>query len=143
MSNKTSFLAKLGAILAEGLQIVSTFFPILKPFLGSGTAATVATTAVNDFTQIGQMALQVEVALQGATGPAKLAALVKLITPIIQSSELVSGHTPTNPALFAQGCNEVGQGVVDILNSLPSDAIKTTGTALPATPAPASAPVAK
>jgi hypothetical protein len=127
---KGTFLQKLGAALSAGLQIVSGFFPILKPFLGSGTTATVATTVVNDFTAIGQDALAIETALQGFTGPQKLAALVKLITPTIQTSELVAGHSIANQALFTQGVNEVGQGVVDILNSLDGGAVKTTGTPL-------------
>lgn len=125
MSNPNSFLSKLGGILRSGLQIVSTFFPILQPFLGSGKAQQVATTAVNDFTLVGQQVLAIETALDGTPGPQKLAALVKLITPIIQTSQLVSGHQVANPALFQQGCTEVGQGVVDILNSLKSDGIKT------------------
>ena len=140
-----SFLKKLGQILAAGLQVVGVFFPVLKPFLGSGAVASTATTAVNDFTSIGTVIVQIETALQGASGPAKLAAVVPLVTQIVKTSELVAGHQIANEAEFIAGNTDLANAVVRILNSLKADAIKTTGqpnvpAAPPATPTPAASP---
>lgn len=120
-----SFLKKLGAFLAKAVMIASDVGPIIEPFLGSSKAATVATTAINDFTVLGQNVLTIETALQGATGPAKLAALIPLETNIIKSSELVAGKKIANEALFTQACQEISQGVVDLLNSIDPSEAKT------------------
>lgn len=131
-----TFLKKLGQILAAGLQIVGQFFPILQPFLGSSAAAQRVTTAVNDFTQIGQVVLQVETALQGATGTAKLAAAVPLVAQIVKTSELVSGHPIKQESEFIGGVQDLTNAVVRVLNSLGSDHISSTGAQNGAAPPP-------
>lgn len=139
-----SFLKVLGQILSKGLQLVG-LFPVIQPLLGSGKAATVVTTAVNDFTKIGTTVVQIETALQGKTGADKLAAAVPLVQQIIQTSELVSGHQVANEAEFEAACTDITNGVVRLLNSLKADNLKTTGSApvAPAAPAiPAPPPVA-
>lgn len=130
-----SFLKKLGQILAKVFEIVSGVGPVLTPFLGSGAAAQTAETAVNDLTAIGQVVVQVETAIQTpGSGSVKLAAAIPLVANIVKTSELVSGHQIANESLFIQGCTELAQGVVDVLNSLSGDSVKTSGSASLASP---------
>lgn len=153
-----TFLKKLGVILARVFEIVSGVGPIIEPLLGSSAAARTATTAVNDLTAIGQVVVQVETAIQTpGSGPVKLAAAIPLVANIVKTSELVAGHQIANESLFIQGCTELAQGVVDILNSLSGDNVKSSGSAslaapievstsglptatAPTTPAPAATP---
>lgn len=134
-----SFLKKLGMILAKGLSVLGVIFPALAPLFGSGSTSKIVTTAVNDFTSIGTVIIQIETALQGATGIDKLKAAVPLVTNIIRTSELVSGHGVANEAEFIAGCTDATNAVVRILNSLKSDHLPNpNGT--PVTPAPAATP---
>lgn len=139
-----TFLKKLGQILAAGLQIVGQFFPILQPFLGSSAAAQKVTTGVNDFTQIGQVVLQIETAMQGATGTAKLAAVVPLISQIVKTSELVANHPVANQSEFIGSIQDLANAMVRLLNSLGSSHINTTGNQNAPVPpvTPPSTPVA-
>ncbi len=144
MSGFTSFLKKMGQVLAAGLQVTSIVFPVLRPLLGSGAPDASSTlgrvdTAVNDFTAIGTTVLQIETALQGAAGVDKLKAAAALVRPIVQTSELVSGHKVANEAEFIAGCTDLTNAVVRIMNSLDSGSIKTSGDPAPA-PAPPAVP---
>lgn len=131
MSGFTTFLSKLGKALATGLAIAAGVGPIVIPFLGSGKAASIASTAVNDFTAIGQTVVSAEALIQGAgTGAAKLAAATPLVTQIIQTSELVAGKKIANEALFVQGSSKITSGMADVLNSLEANAVQTSGTPL-------------
>lgn len=130
-----SFLKKIGQVLAAGLQLVGVVFPVLQPFLGSGSTATKVATAVNDFTAIGTQVIAVETALQGKTGAEKLAAAIPLVGSIVRTSELVAGHQVANEAEFSAGIADLANAVVRIMNSLKSDNIKTSGNvAAPAAP---------
>lgn len=112
-----TFLSKIGKILLGISEAAIGIMPVLQPLLGSKGNSTIV-TAENDLTAIGTLAIQIETALQGQSGPAKLQALIALVGPIIKTSQLVSGQTIANPTLFQTGVNEVSQGVVDILNSI-------------------------
>lgn len=119
-----TFLKKLGQILVQGVGVVTGLYPLLQPFLGSGKGNTVAVTAVNDLTQIAQLVIQIETAFNNvpnSTGAQKLQALVPLVQSIITTSQVVSGKKVDNSTLFTQGCTEVAQGMVDILNSIHPD----------------------
>lgn len=121
-----TFLKKLGQILAEAVALAAGLGPIIKPFLGSGKAGQIATTAINDLTQIGQIVTTVEAVVQTpGSGAQKLAAAVPLVKSIIQSSELVVGKKIANEALFEQACTEYTQATVDLLNSIHPDEVKT------------------
>lgn len=120
-----TFLKKLGQLLAKGAAIVLGIGPILLPFLGSGKAGQVAATSINDLTAIAQTVVQIETALQGQAGTAKLAAAIPLVTNIVKTSELVAGKKIANEALFTQACQEFTQATVDLLNSLHPDEAKT------------------
>lgn len=102
--------------------------PILQPLVGSGKSGAVIGTAVNDLTAIGSTIVQIETAfaaIPGATGAQKLQAAVPLIGNIIRTSELVVGKKIANDALFAQAVTEFAQGMVDLLNSIHADEVKT------------------
>jgi len=130
-----SFLKKIGQVLAAGLQLVGVVFPVLQPFLGSGSTATKVATAVNDFTAIGTQVIAIETALQGKTGAEKLAAAIPLVGSIVRTSELVAGHQVANEAEFSAGIADLTNATVRIMNSLKSDNIKTSGNvAAPAAP---------
>src|SRR5713101_5351140 len=120
-----TFLKKLGQILANVVGIAVGIGPLVKPFLGSGKAATYVSTGINDLTSIGQIVIQIETALQGPNrGPERLAAILPLISNIVKTSEMVAGKKIAEDTLFTKGCQEIGQGVVDILNSIHSDEAK-------------------
>lgn len=120
-----SFLKKLGADLAKFAAIAAGVGPILIPLLGSGKAGTVATTAVNDLTAMGQLALQIETAMQGQPGTAKLAALIPLVGNVIKTSELVANKKIANESLFTKSVQEYAQATVDLLNSIDQSEAKT------------------
>lgn len=123
-----TFLKKLGTILVNLAGIAAGVGPIILPFLGSGKASQVASTAVNDLTAVGQTIVQIETAfaaIPGATGPQKLAAAIPLVGNIIKTSELVSGKKIANEALFTQAVQEYTQATVDLLNSIDHNEAKT------------------
>jgi hypothetical protein len=124
-----TFLKKLGQVLLKVVGIAAGVGPIVEPFLGSGKAATVTTTAVNDLTSIGQVIAQIETAfaaIPNSTGAQKLQAALPLVSNIIATSELVVGKKVSNPALFTQACQEFTQATVDLLNAIDPNEVKTT-----------------
>ena len=120
-----TFLKKLGTILLNLAGIAAGVGPIIYPFLGSGKAASVAGTAVNDLTAIGTVIVQIETAFAalgpGAHGPDKLKAAIPLVGNIIKTSQLVVGKKIANEAMFTLAIQEYTQATVDLLNSLHSD----------------------
>jgi len=123
-----TFLKKLGQVLLKVVAIAAGVGPIIQPFMGSGKAAQVTGTAVNDLTSIGSIIVQIETAfaaIPNSTGAQKLAASIPLIANIIKTSELVSGKKIANEALFTQACQEYAQATVDLLNSIHPDEVKT------------------
>lgn len=124
-----TFLKKFGQVLVNLAGIAAGVGPIVTPFLGSGKAASVAGTVVNDLTAIGSVVLQMETAfaaLGSATGADKLKAALPLVGNIIKTSELVAGKKIANDALFAQAIQEYTQATVDLLNAIHPDEVKTT-----------------
>jgi hypothetical protein len=125
MGSFTSFLKKAGQVLSSGLAVLSFVFPVLRPLMGSGVLAGEITTGVNDFTAIGTQIITIETALQGKTGPEKLAAASTLVAGIVRTSELVTGHKIANEAEFIAGCQDLTNATVRIMNSLDASAVKT------------------
>lgn len=117
-----SFLKKLGSVLAKVAAVATGVYPLIQPALGSGKAAQLTGTVVNDFTQISSVIVMIETALQGKTGAEKMAAVIPLVANIVKTSEVVSGKKIADEALFTKGIQELAQGAVDILNSLHEDA---------------------
>lgn len=123
---KVSFLKKLGQFLAKAVAIALGVGPIVAPFFGSSKVGQVAATALNDFTAIGQQVLQVEAVIQTpGSGPQKLLAAVPLVAGIVKTSELVSGKKIADEAKFTDGCTDLVNGMVKILNSIHADEAKT------------------
>jgi len=146
-----TFLQKLGKVLATIANVAAVaagIGPILQPFLGSGTASKIASTAVNDLTSIGQVVLQAETLIQGTgTGATKLSAATPLVAQIVQTSELIAGKKIANEALFIQGSQKITSGMADILNSLHADNVPNPSPApalqpLPTLPTPTVPPAA-
>ena len=120
-----NFLKKLGTILANAAGIAVGVGPIIQPFLGSGKAAAVVTTGTNDLTVIAQLVLQAEAMMQTAPGADRMAAVLPLITNVIKTSQIVSGKKIADEATFNKGCQEVAQGVFDVLSGIHGDEAKT------------------
>ena len=123
-----TFLKKLGQVLLKVVGIAAGVGPIITPFLGSGKAAQITGTAVNDLTSIGSLVVQIETAfaaVPGSTGAQKLQAAIPLVANVIKTSELVAGKKIANEALFTQACTEYTQATVDLLNSIHPDEAKT------------------
>src|SRR5689334_17137471 len=119
-----NFLKKLGQILASAALYGVGAGPIAERFLGSGKASAIVSTAVNDLTQIAALVTQAEAMLQNTAGPDRMKAVLPLITNVIKTSEVVSGKKIANETQFNQGCQEVAQGVFDILSSIHEDSAK-------------------
>lgn len=121
-----TFLKKLGSILAKAVAIAVGIGPLVEPFLGSGKAAEVGTSIVNDLTSIGQVVVQAEAMIQTpGSGATKLAAAAPLVQQILATSQLVSGKKIANPALFAGAATAITSAVADILNSIDQGEAKT------------------
>lgn len=123
MSGFTSFLKKLGQVLAKGAAIAMGVEPLILPLLGSAQAP--AIKAVNDLTAIGQVVVQAEALIQGdGSGPQKLAAATPLVANVIKTSELLSGKKIANEAAFTAACQGITSNMADLLNSLSPDSVK-------------------
>jgi hypothetical protein len=120
-----SFLKKLGQILATVTATAVGIGPIITPLFGSsaGKVGAGIATGVNDLTAIASLIVQVEVALQGKTGPEKFQAALNLVGPVIRTSQLVSGKKIADEILLQKGIAEVTQGMVDVLNSIHAESV--------------------
>lgn len=128
-----SFLKKLGMVVAQVGALALGIGPLVSPMFGSKgdkVGADIATVA-NDFTLIAQVVVQIETALQGQTGADKRKAAIALITPIIKTSQIVSGKRIADAALLEAGIGQITDGVVAVLNSIHEESVKQevkTGT---------------
>ena len=122
-----TFLSKLGSVLAKGLAVATGLWPLVSNLFGSNAKVQqTVPTVINDLTSIGQVVVQAEAMFQTpGSGAQKLAAAAPLVTNIIKTSELVSGHKIANENLFIQGCTEITAAIADILNSLDSNSVNT------------------
>lgn len=126
-----TFLSKLGTYLARGVAVLTGLEPLISPLFGS-KAATVAATAANDLTSIGQVVVQAEALIQGTgLGASKLSAVAPLVANILKTSELVSGHQISNLDLFMKASTGIASAVADLMNSLSPDGVKSQGQPLP------------
>src|SRR5882672_7989055 len=139
-----TFLARLGSFLARGIAVLTGLEPLIAPLFGSkaNAAAGVVTKIANDLTAVGQIVVTAEAVFQTpGSGAQKLAAAAPLVTNIVRTSELISGHEIANEALFLQGCTNITNGVAQVLNSLKPDNVKSQGQPLATAPAAQVAPV--
>lgn len=120
-----NFLKKLGGIIAAVSGVWLGFSPSLsKQFPQTGG---VIQTISSDLAEVGNAVVAIEAIgqLQGLTGPDKAKAVAPQIAQIILNSTLVAGKQIQDQAMFMSGCQEVGQGIADILNSIHHDATAT------------------
>jgi hypothetical protein len=139
-----TFLSRLGSFLARGIAILTGLEPLIAPLFGSHAqqAANVTTSVVNDLTSVGQVVVSAEAVFQTpGSGAQKLAAAAPLVTNIVRTSQLVSGHKIANESLFIQGCTNITNGVAQVLNSLSGDNVNSSGQPLPPVPPAQQAPV--
>ena len=138
-------MKKLGQVLAQGIAIATGVWPLVSNLFGSSSKAqSVVPQIINDLTSIGQIVVQTEaLILTPGSGATKLASATPLVVNIVKTSELVSGHKIKNEALFIQGCTDLTSAVAEILNSLDSSGIQTSGQPTPQPlPAPTTNPPA-
>jgi hypothetical protein len=125
-----TFLKRLGQVLAQGIAVAAGIWPLAGQFFGA-KGQQVATTVINDLTQIGGIVTQVEAIIQTpGSGAVKLQAAVPLVVNIVKTSEMVSGHKIANETLFIEGCTDITSGVAKILNSLDAGAVQASGKPL-------------
>lgn len=118
-----SFLKKLGQAIAIAGTTAQAVGPIVAPMLGNKGEKVLST--ITDLTAIGTTILQVEVMFAGKTGPEKFAAALTQIGPMIRTSGLVAGRKIADENMMQKGINGIAQGVVDVLNSLSAESVKT------------------
>ena len=122
-----SFLKKLGIVAAQIGATVVGVGPIMAPLFGNKAQQIIggAVGVADLLTTISGIVLQMEVALQGKQGAEKFAAAVALVGPVIRGSQLLSGKKIADAALLQKGIEEITQGVVDVLNSVHEESVKT------------------
>lgn len=121
----TSFLKKLGTILANGITIAAGIGPIIKPFVGSAVAAGID-TGINDLTQVAQIVTMVEAVNQTpGSGADKLKAATPLVLQVLKTSQAFSGKKVADEALAEKGAADVVTGIVEFMNSIHGDEAKT------------------
>lgn len=120
-----NFLKKLGTIIANAAGIAVGIGPLIQPFLGSGKVASGVSTGTNDLLSIAQLVVQAEAMMQSTPGPQRQAAVLPLITNVIKTSELVANKKIADEVMFNKGCQEITQGVFDVLSGLHGDEAKT------------------
>ena len=120
-----NFLKKLGTIIANVAGIAVGIGPLIQPFLGSAKVGVAASTGTNDLLAIAQLVLQAEAMMQSTPGPQRMSAVLPLITNVIKTSELVAGKKIADEAAFNKGCQEIAQGVFDVLSGIHGDEAKT------------------
>ena len=115
------FLKKLGQILLKATVIAVGLTP-LAPTKHQGTVGTMT----DKLLEIQRVIVNVEAFGQvlSIAGPDKAKAAGPAVAQIILSSAIVGDKKIEDPALFLEGCTELGGALAKIMNSL-DDEIKT------------------
>ena len=121
-----TFLKKLGEAIAKGVALFTGIGPLVLPYLGGGRAPEIATTVVNDLTQISQIITTTEALLQTpGSGATKLAAATPLVLQVLRSSQAFAGKKIANEALAEEGASDIITGLVKFMNAIHPDEAKT------------------
>lgn len=113
-----TLLKKIGTIVAQTLNIVLGFGPLVSQLMPA--SATAIATVGSDLSQIGQIIMSVEavgVSLQ-LSGPQKLTAAGPLVAQVIMQSALLANHKIADEAAFKAACAGIASNMADLLNSL-------------------------
>ena len=125
VGGKMTFLKKLGAFLAKAASLELGIGPLIQPFLGSAVLPGVS-AGVNDLTQVAQIATMVEAVNQTpGSGAAKLAAATPLVLQVLRTSQAFSGKKIADEALAEKGASDVVSGIVEFMNAIHPDEVKT------------------
>lgn len=153
-----SWLKKYGLkALQIGLTVIGIGGPLVEAATSNASAGTQTAVAsgVDTATKIATGIQTIETSFAAAfgsnvkTGAQKIQALQPIVQQAIQlwlTNQFPGTAKISNQILFAQGCGEIGQGFVDVMNSIENNpttatAVETSGTAAPA-PAPQPVPAA-
>ena len=119
-----TFLAKLGAILVKGAEILIGFGPTAQ-MLSPQNAPTI-TRVTSDLQQFEQAVITAEAVGQalGIPGVEKFKAAAPLISQLVLQSAFMAGKKIKDPAKFNAACAAIGGSVADLLNAVEAD-IKT------------------
>ena len=125
------WLKKIGTVVAEGLQIVLGFAPVLEALRPQD--AGVIATAVSDLQAFAGIITSVEagaaaLAVSGTplTGPQKLTMALPAFEQAVLQSQFFVGKKIQNEAAFKAAISGIASNYVDLLNSL-HDTVETTG----------------
>lgn len=141
-----SWLKKYGLTILKDIGIVLGFVPQITTATGSSGGS--VTKVVDTLTGIAGIVQTIEAAFAAAFGPtaqtgaAKLQAIQPEVSALIQqwlAADFPGTAKIGNQTLFAQGVQEVSQGVVDILNSIST--APATASPVQASNPPAPTPV--
>lgn len=117
--------------LGKGLLAAGKVAPVVGPIVSAvvpGAAAVVNSPAVartlDSLDEIANIIMVAEVMGQqaGSTGAQKLAAATPLVIQSVLATSVLTGKTIADPALFQLGCQKIGSGMADVLNSLQAPA---------------------
>jgi cellulase/cellobiase CelA1 len=143
-----SWLKKYGSSILKDIGIVLGFVPLITQATNTSSNTTV-TKVTDTLTGIAGIIQTVEAAFSAAfgsaqTGAAKLQAVQPEVTTLVQqwlAADFPGTAKIGNQPLFAQGVQEISQGVVDVLNSLSNNPQTVTPVNASGSPAPAPAPL--
>jgi NADP-dependent 3-hydroxy acid dehydrogenase YdfG len=124
-----SFLKKFAADVINVAGVVSGIGPIFAKALPAAAGQAV-TTGINDFEQVATIVQTIEVGAEslqpGMTDAQKVAAMTPSVAQVVLQSSILAGKKIANQALFTQGCQELSQGMQDIMNSIDESAATVT-----------------
>jgi hypothetical protein len=120
-----TFLKRLGEIISTVAGIFTGFSPFLQKEVPQ--TGQVIQIISKDLSAIMDQVANIEAIgqLKGLPGPEKAKLLGPIVANIILGSASMAGKKIANQPLFLQGCQEIGGGVADLLNSLDEDSLKT------------------
>lgn len=143
-----SWLKKYGLTILKDIGIVLGFVPQIATATNTSSGGSV-TKVVDTLTGIAGIVQTIEAAFAAAFGPtaqtgaAKLQAIQPEVSALIQqwlAADFPGTAKIGNQALFAQGVQEISQGVVDILNSISTAPTTTAPVSASNPPAPTPTP---
>lgn len=120
-----TFLAKFGAAVLKGIQIVSGVAPFAQAAAPSSASA--IAHVQSELALLAGVIQQAEVFGQALSlpGAQKLTAAAPAVAQVILSSSLMAGKKVNDAALFKSGAEKMASGLADILNSWHEHGVET------------------
>lgn len=115
-TNPKSVLGKIGSGL---MKIVGLVFPIVIAATPAGKTQDILTGVFNIVGVIERAFSGLQAANPGQKfGPDKLKAALPLVKDLLLSSELIAGHKILDEQAFTDGCTQLINGAVQVMNSV-------------------------